>query len=276
MNTFKDKVAFVTGGASGIGRALCMELGKREAIVVAADIDEQGAKEVAASITSNGGRAKAYHLDVTKAEDIQKLIDETYSEYGRLDFMFNNAGIAIFGEVRDAQLDHWINLININQVGVIQGTLAAYEKMIEQGTGHIVNTASISGLTPYPICVPYTITKHAVVGLTTSLRLEAAGLGVKVSVVCPGPIQTNIANSATRLHTQSTEDIFAKAFTMGMDTQKAAKIILRGVKRNKAIIVFPFHAKFAWWLYRIHPALATPMGRAMVKGFRKFVRGNQS
>lgn len=97
MEHFKNKVAIVTGGASGIGRALCKELGQRGAVVIVADINVEGAQQVSAAITTVGGRARAAHLDVSQAKAVQKLIDETVCECGRLDYMFNNAGIAIMG-----------------------------------------------------------------------------------------------------------------------------------------------------------------------------------
>jgi NAD(P)-dependent dehydrogenase (short-subunit alcohol dehydrogenase family) len=272
MKKFKDKVAFVTGGASGIGRALCQELARRGATVIVTDINEQGAKDVALSIAEKKGKAEAFRLDVTRHDDIQQLVDFTTSKYKRLDYMFNNAGIAVLGEARDAQMEHWRRIIEVNQMGVIYGTMIAYKYMIDQGSGHIINTSSYSGLFGYPLCVPYATTKHAVVGLSTSLRFEAAGLGVKVTVLCPGPVQTNIASSATKLVDVSKENFFLKIFTMGMDTVKAAKVILRGVSKNKAIIIFPFHARVTWWLYRIYPGILTPLGRILIKGFRKFAR----
>ena len=272
MGKYKNKVAFVTGGASGIGRALCQELARRGATVIVTDINEQGAVDAASSINQNGGRAESFILDVTKNDDIQKLVDYTISKYKRIDYMFNNAGIAVLGEARDVQPDHWRRIVEVNQMGVIYGTMIAYKHMIDQGSGHIINTSSYSGLFGYPLCVPYSTTKHAVVGLSTSLRLEAAGLGVKVTVICPGPVQTNIASSATKLIDESKQNFFLNIFTMGMDTVKAAKVILRGVSRNRAIIIFPFHARVTWWLYRIYPGIITAFGRTLMKGFRKFVR----
>lgn len=273
MRSFKDKVAIMTGGASGIGSAMCKELGKQGAIVIVTDIDEVGAHQVASEINAGGGRAKALHLDVTKAEDVQKVVHETISEYGRLDYMFNNAGIAILGEARDACMDDWHRVIEINQLGVVYGTIAAYEKMIEQGFGHIVNTASYSGLLGYPLCVPYATTKHAIVGLSTSLRLEAAGLGVKVTVICPGPVRTNITKSATVKNTTKLDDAFGQAPLVTIGADKAAKIILKGVARNRAIIVFPFHARLTWWLSRLHPEMVSPGWRLFVSSFRKHIRG---
>jgi NAD(P)-dependent dehydrogenase (short-subunit alcohol dehydrogenase family) len=267
MNNFKDKTAIVTGGASGIGRALCEDLGQKGVEVIVADINKAGAEQVASTISSAGGQARAAHVDVSRAEDVQKLIDETASEHDRLDYMFNNAGIGLGGDVRDMNLEHWHRVFDVNLLGVLYGTLGAYSLMVKQGFGHIVNIASLAGLIGYPTNVPYATSKYAVVGLSTSLRLEAADLGVKVNVVCPGYVQTSIWENATLLKVRR-EDVLAQIPFKMMDASKAASSILRGVERNKAIIYFPFHARVLWWLYRLHPAVLTPLGRKMVRDFR--------
>lgn len=270
MDRFKDKGAIVTGGASGIGRALCEELGRRGAVVIVADIDAERAGQVASAITATGGRARAAHLDVSRGDDVQKLIHDIASEHGRLDFMFNNAGIGMGGEMRDTHLAHWRRILDINLWGVIYGTTAAYQVMIKQGFGHIVNTASAAGLVPTPMQTPYAATKHAVVGLSTSLRPEAAELGVKVSVVCPGFIRTEIFDTAVKVTNYKDKDAeadFLSAFKM-MDPADCAHVILRGVARNKAIILVTGLAHFLWWSYRLHPALLARMHRKMVRDFQ--------
>src|SRR5262249_18455406 len=112
MSDFNNRVAIVTGGASGIGRMLCEELSGHGASVVVADINVKESEQVAAFITKNGGRARSAHLDVTDAEAVQNLINEIAKEYGRLDYMFNNAGIAVAGEIRDLNLDHWRRIMD--------------------------------------------------------------------------------------------------------------------------------------------------------------------
>ena len=169
-SAFENKIAIVSGAASGIGRALCMEMGRRGAIVVATDINQAGAERVASDIASAGGAAHAAKLDVTRAEDVGKLVKDTADEHGRLDYIFNNAGIAVAGEVYDMNLDHWRRIVDINLWGVIYGTHAAYPIMVKQRFGHIVNVASAAGLVAFPTCTPYATTKHAVVGLSSSLR----------------------------------------------------------------------------------------------------------
>lgn len=267
MKEFKDKIAIVTGAASGIGRALCVELNRAGATVIMADIDKDRLDRLASEIAGSGCRARAAYLDVSRAEEVKSLIDKVISEHGRLDLIFNNAGIAVAGEARDLSIDHWRRIIDVNLLGVIYGTHAAYSAMASQGAGHIVNTASLAGLIGAPTMIPYAATKHAVVGLSTSLRAEAKDLGIKVSVVCPGFIQTGIFDAATYVNADQKE-MEARLPFKPMDVADAARIILRGVARNKAIIVFPFYGRLLWWLSRLHNSLLNPLARKTVKEFR--------
>ena len=166
------------------------ELAKRGAVVVLADMDGDRAGAVAESIRVAGGRAHARTIDVTDAAAVEAMVASVKDEHGRIDFMFNNAGISMAGEMRFIGLADWNRIIDINLRGVVHGVNAVYPIMLAQRSGHIVNTASINGLVPLPLAGPYNATKHAVVGLSSALRAEAAGLGVRVSTVCPGFIDT--------------------------------------------------------------------------------------
>jgi NAD(P)-dependent dehydrogenase (short-subunit alcohol dehydrogenase family) len=267
MDCFKGKVAIVTGGASGIGRAVCEELGRRGTATIVSDVNLEGAQAVSKTISGNGGIASAAGLDVTEAEEISKLIDQTVAEHGRLDYMFNNAGINIGGEARDLLPEHWDRVININLMGVVYGTRAAYSLMVRQGFGHIVNTASLCGLMPVPLEVPYATAKHAVVGLSTSLRAEGAALGVKVSVFCPGVIQTPLIENSMIVNS-SMEDVLSISPLKIMDLNDAVRALLQGVARNQAIIVCPFDSRMSWKLYRLAPALMDKLICRTVDQFR--------
>lgn len=153
-------------------------------------------------------------------------------------------------------------------LGVLNGSTAAYSHMVRQRHGHIVNVASVSGLVRMPTYTAYAMTKHAVVGLSTSLRPEAARLGIRVSLVCPGPMNTGLGAAATIVQAdRNTLETNARR-SESMDPNRAARIVLRGVERNQSAIVFPFTARLIWWAHRIHPVLLAPLDRWFVRTLR--------
>jgi NAD(P)-dependent dehydrogenase (short-subunit alcohol dehydrogenase family) len=267
LQTFEGKVAIVTGGASGIGRALCEELARNGAVVIAADKNLDGASHTAARAAASPGNVVSAALDVSSSEQVLNLVETVARDHGRLDFMFNNAGIGVGGEVRDIPLDNWTRIVNVNLYGVVYGSVAAYRLMVRQGFGHIVNTASLAGLIPSPTLTPYSMTKYAVVGLSSALRAEGADLGVKVSVVCPAFVQTGIYD-ASLISNASPQDMVARVPFKMISADRAARAILRGVRRNRAFIVFPFYGRLLWRLYRLNPRLLAPLARKTVNNFR--------
>lgn len=267
MDRFRGRVAIVTGGASGLGQALCEELGRRGAVVVVTDVNEPGARAVAAGIEAAGGRASAARLDVRDAAAVTALVEGTAAAHGQLDLMINNAGVAVTGEAQDLGLEHWRRVVDVNLWGVIHGATAAYAVMARQGSGHIVNVASLAGLSGFPTVSPYATTKFAVVGLSQSLRAEGEDLGVKVSVVCPGFLQTAIYDNGIYVGSRK-EDALAQVKLKMMDAGRAARLTLDGVARNRAFIVFPFYTRLLWRLVRLSPGIAAPLHRATVRGFR--------
>jgi NAD(P)-dependent dehydrogenase (short-subunit alcohol dehydrogenase family) len=255
MSEFEGKVAIVTGGASGIGRALCEALGQRGALVTVADLDIEGAEQVVGTIQSAGGEARAAMVDVTRRAEVEALVEGVARDHGGLEYMFNNAGITVGGEFRDTTLDHWQTAIDVDMWSVVYGTMSAYRLMVRQRSGHIVNTSSIGGLIPVPIGTPYAAAKHAVVGFSTSLRTEAAAHGVKVSVVCPGHVGTAVSDRAIYATQFSSEEALAEIMGRGrvMPAVDCADVILRGVERNRAIITVTWTARLVWWVYRLAP-----------------------
>ncbi|MEW6077843.1 MAG: SDR family oxidoreductase [Thermodesulfobacteriota bacterium] len=271
MSVFKDKTAIVTGGASGMGEAVCRQLAARGASVIVADIQSEKAEKVAAEIRAAGGMARAAALDVSDREAVFALVENTARESGRLDYMFNNAGMLFVGEVRDMAPAQWEKIVRINTMGVLHGTLAAYNVMIRQGSGHIVNTASMAGLIYQPITVAYVMTKQAVVGLSLSLRIEAAGLGVRVSAVCPGVVKTPLYDHSPS-ERASIPDVMGILPVRACPAEKAADHILAGVTKNKALILFPLHARMLWLAYRLMPLALVKFMQAPVWYFRKKLR----
>ncbi len=273
LRIFDGAVAIITGGASGIGRALSEALGRRGASVVLADRQAALVQEVAAGIQERGGQASAVELDVTDFAAVDQLVRATAQDQGRLDYMFNNAGIAIGGEVRVCQIEDWDSVLNVNLHGVVNGVQAAYPVMLSQGYGHIVNTASMAGLLPMPTAVSYATTKHAVVGLSKSLRVEAASYGVRVSVLCPGFIRTPIlyggkyGKNLQSVPPEVQEEFIRKY--RPMEPAVFAEKVLDALARNKALIIVPGWWRLFWWLSRLSPALESALAQRSYRSVRK-------
>jgi NAD(P)-dependent dehydrogenase (short-subunit alcohol dehydrogenase family) len=251
-------VAIVTGGGSGIGRALSIELANRGAFVHVTDVDAQGAEATAKAIGANAAHAA---LDVRDGDAVQRFCDSV----GRVDYMFNNAGIAVGGEVQDLSLSHWDRIIDVNIRGVVHGIHAVYPGMVARRRGHIVNTASLAGLLPTPLAVPYGLTKHAVVGLSHSLRLEAEGYGVKVSVLCPSAVETPILDSKGPADLPrpkwlpDARKLLTRASGEPYPVERLARETLDAVAANVATIVIPARARLMWRAYRLAPRAGDPI-----------------
>jgi NAD(P)-dependent dehydrogenase (short-subunit alcohol dehydrogenase family) len=260
IRIFDGATAIVTGGASGIGRALAEELAKRGCEMVLADLQIELAEEVVSKIHASGGKAKAVKIDVTDFSAIKQLVQETFKRTGRLDYIFNNAGIAIGGNVSHYGIEDWNQIIDVNLRGVINGIQAAYKIMMAQGFGHIVNTASMAGLMVSPGAVAYATTKYALVGLSKSLRAEAAQMGVHVSVLCPGVIRTPILERGGK-YGKMLIDIPPEQIHRLWERLKPmppnifAEKVLNSVAKNKAIIIVPSWWKLFWWINRLSPSL---------------------
>jgi NAD(P)-dependent dehydrogenase (short-subunit alcohol dehydrogenase family) len=251
---FAGRVAIVTGGASGIGKAVSRELSSRGVRVVVADVNESGARAAAAEL--GGDTASAAGVDVCDRAAVRSLVEETAAAHGRLDFIFNNAGIAVIGDALDMAAEDWDRLVDVNVRGVVHGVEAAYPLMVRQGFGHIVNTASMAGLTPVPGFTGYALTKHAVVGLSISLRAEAVRYGVRVSAVCPGLVRTSIIDHAKMLGITDRAAAIAQTPIKMYSVEGCARTIVSGVERNRAIITYTPEARLLWSLYRLSPTLA--------------------
>jgi NADP-dependent 3-hydroxy acid dehydrogenase YdfG len=271
MSHFSGRVAMVTGAGSGIGKALVEELAKEGATVVFGDRDFERVQSLAHTLGSSNGRMQAVKLDVTRFDDFNALVKETVKDRGHLDFLFNNAGIAVGGEARDYRIEDWRDVIDVNLNGVVNGVAAAYPVMVSQGSGHIVNVASIEGLVPLPNIVSYAASKFGVVGLSNVLRIEGAGLGVKVSVVCPGHIKTRIYEESKMINLDRAKMLAELGDRFALTPEECARQILKGVERNQRLIIVTRMAKFLWWFYRNCPELFLfLMRRLMEKSRREF------
>lgn len=197
----QDRVAIVTGAASGMGKSIAELYAKEGAKVIVADLNLEGAEQVAAGINSNGGVAKALKVNVALVEDVNNMIDTTVNEYGTLDILVNNAGIMDgFEPVGDVTDERWDLIFDINTKSVMRSTRKALPIFLEKGKGVIINIASTGGLSGAHAGATYTASKHAVVGLTKNTGFMYAQKGIRCNAIAPGATATNISASMKNIN----------------------------------------------------------------------------
>jgi NAD(P)-dependent dehydrogenase (short-subunit alcohol dehydrogenase family) len=240
---FKGKICLVTGANSGIGYAVSEALLRDGAIVYMVGRNAESMASAEQQLDAYAGRVYTLIADVTKQAEVQKAIQDTVARQGRLDFIFNNAGISNTQPTHAYTLEDWKKMIDTNLWSVIYGVHAALPVMRKQGSGHIVNTSSFAGLVPVPFQTPYDTTKYAVVGMTESMRIEYAPEGIRFSAVCPGFVASNIFK-------KSIDGTFYADLKMpegAYPAEDAARDILLGLAENKGIIVVPEDPFGKWW-----------------------------
>jgi len=190
----KDKVAIVTGGGRGIGRATAGAFAREGAKIVVADIDAERSRAVARELTDQGCTLAAVDTDVTDAASTRELAARTLALYGRIDIMVANAGINVFAKPLETTSEDWRRCFSVDLDGVWNSARAALPAMLEQGAGSIIAMGSVHSFTIIPGCFPYPVAKHAVIGLVRALAVEYAGRGVRVNAIAPGYIETQLAH----------------------------------------------------------------------------------
>jgi NAD(P)-dependent dehydrogenase (short-subunit alcohol dehydrogenase family) len=197
----ENKIGLVTGGASGIGRATCILASKEGASVIVTDIDDANGKQTAELVKQSGGRASYYHMDVTKEDEVRRVVSGVVHEHGRIDFLHNNAGgwKVDMSDTPKSSVQLWSQLIDLNLTSVFIVTRYVIENMCERKSGAIVNASSINGFYPNPGCVAYSTAKAGVIGFTKTMALELAPYNIRINAVCPGEIRTPIWNNTFKL-----------------------------------------------------------------------------
>lgn len=198
MQDLTGRVAVITGGGSGIGRATSMALAREGALVLVTDVDADRATAVAREILDAGGVAHGVRCDVSSDGDVAASRDVALERFGRVDIVMNNVGILVLGKPEVIPASAWLRMLDINVASIGRSLSVFLPGLLEQGSGHIVNTASTAGLFAYSYeRLPYSASKGAVVALSEALALYARPRGVGVTVLCPGPVATNIIEQVT-------------------------------------------------------------------------------
>jgi NAD(P)-dependent dehydrogenase (short-subunit alcohol dehydrogenase family) len=244
MENLKGKTAVVTGGASGIGRALCLAFAGEGAQVVVADIDEAGMAETAAGVKKAGTKALTVKTDVTKLDSVQALAERAWTEMGGVHIVCNNAGVAVHGSLESATHRDWEWVLAVNLWGVIHGVEAFVPRLIAQKQpGHIVNTASMAGLIASQGLGVYNTSKYAVVGLSETLHKDLRSHGIGVSILCPMGVSTNIRTSernrpADLQNPKGPEDNdWFQLVGRYLEPEDVAGRVLRAVKANRLYVI---------------------------------------
>jgi NAD(P)-dependent dehydrogenase (short-subunit alcohol dehydrogenase family) len=262
VKDFKNKVAAITGAGSGMGRELALQLAERGCHVAISDVNEKGLAETAELARQHGVKVTAARVDVADKDAVYAWAEQVVREHGKVNLIFNNAGVALGATVEGMTYEDFNWLFNINFWGVVYGTKAFLPHLKAAGEGHIVNTSSVFGLVGIPSQSAYNAAKFAVRGFTESLRqeLDMMNCGVSATSVHPGGIKTNIARAARQdasiaalgMKAEGAAEKFEKNFIT--TAASAARTILKAVEKNKRRVLVGPDAYVIDWLQRLLPA----------------------
>jgi len=255
-----DKVALVIGASSGIGRALAVRLAGEGARVVCAARSRAPLDALCAEI---GRGAWAATVEVRERASVAQLVRDVVTREGRLDILYNGAGVGLLATIEDMTDEHWDRVLSTNLLGAVYGMQAAYPVMRAQRSGYIVNMSSLSGLLPTPASSAYAASKYGVVGLSHAARLEGAAHGVNVSVVCPAAVDTPIFVQEAFVN-YDMQKVLAERPAGVLSADACARSILRGMRQNRATIT-PGPAGMLHFIYRHAPWLWELVARRFAK-----------
>ncbi|MAO80707.1 SDR family oxidoreductase [uncultured Nocardioides sp.] len=256
MKNLSDKVVVITGAGSGIGRALALNLARKGSLLALSDVDEAGLAETVDLVKGAGAReVRSDRLDVADRAAFEAYAEAVVAQFGRVNVVVNNAGVALAGDLVDLAWDDIEWILGINLDGVLHGTKAFLPHLIASGEGHVVNLSSLFGLVSMPGQSIYNATKYAVRGMSEALREEMliAGHPVGVTVVHPGGIKTAIARNS-RVSAKEDQAATAKLFDeklAKMTPERAAEIIVRGIEKNQARVLVGLDAHALHWFAKL-------------------------
>jgi NAD(P)-dependent dehydrogenase (short-subunit alcohol dehydrogenase family) len=269
----RGRIAVVTGGGSGIGRATARLLARHGARVHVADLSLPAAEETVAAIRAAGGDGVAHEVDVSDPAAVEALAAAVFESDKRVDILHNNAGIGHGGDLEATTVEDWQRVIGVNLLGVAYGVQAFVPRMLAQGgRAAVVNTASMAGLVPAVGMAPYCASKFGIVGMTEALHAELSPRGIDVSAICPGVIDTAIVAQATMrgefagLH----DDAVAFYRKRGVSPDEVADAVLRTIQRHRLIVPVPRRQVSApYLLHRLSPRLGQPLARGALALIRR-------
>ncbi len=263
MKNFNSKLALVTGASSGIGQAIAVALARQGARLILVGTNESRLAESKHLCEATGAQAHPYSANVADYRLMQGLAEAVRAEHGTVDILVNNAGVVMSGLMHEVEIEDWQRLIDINVMGVVHGCKLFIPGMLEQGSGHIVNMASAAGLIGQPGMSTYCATKHAVVGLSSSLRYEVARSGVGVSTICPGYVRTPIIESLKLVGKLDTPKARAKVEKTMRGSKLTAEVVaartLKAIRKNESFVTIGKDAQMANYGRRLSPGLLDRM-----------------
>ncbi len=235
---FNGKKTFITGAGSGIGRATAMALGALGTHLLLSDVHAAALAETEQLLASKGiGNVETYVLDVSNYADMQAVAAQIRAKHTALDILINNAGVGLGGSFVNTSVDDWRWIIGVNLMGVVHGCKVFVDDMVKARSGHIVNLASMAGYFAPPDMSAYAATKHAVMGLSESLRFELAPFNIGVSAICPGVINTNIISNGKMIASErKLADLKQTYIKRNYGPEKVAEAIVNAIINNKAVV----------------------------------------
>jgi len=246
--------AFVTGAGSGFGRVLCLALARRGYKIAATDINANAASETALMIKKAAGEAEGARVDVTRPEDLESGAERFCKEWGGIDLLINNAGVAVVGKLHEVKVEDWQFIVNTNLLSVVHGCRAFIPRMMQQGGGHIINVASLAGIVSLPEMGPYNMTKAAVVAISETLKVELRPHNIGVTVVCPSFFKTALMDSFRG--PEALKNVGHTAIDTGkLSAEEIAGIVLRDMERNRLYSIPHRAGRMIWRTKRLMPEL---------------------
>lgn len=260
MKDFNNKVILITGAGSGIGRETALKFSELGGKIAVADVNDQSAKETVGMIETKGGKATAFHCDVSSLNSVERLAEAVEDNLGPVDVLMNNAGIGAAGLLVDVKMDTWQKVMSINVMGVVNGCHVFVPRMVARGHGgHIINISSAASFIAAKEMIAYSTSKFAVFGFSESLRAQMAEHNIGVSTICPGLINTaivaNTVYEGEKLEAGVRERAVALYERRNYPPSKVANAIIKATQKNRAVVPVSPEAWIMYWCKRFFPGL---------------------